>query len=150
MVVSLPPKLGVSPFWFIRIFENKFPYISVTDEARDFKFSKPLRFTKAHHKIPNRKSGRGPELGKLPKILESPFNISATAEASDFKIRTQLGFAKGHHKITPKEISGRGPGLGKLVKILAFPSNISAMAKASDFKFGTQLRFAKAHHKITP
>ena len=88
--------------------------------------------------------------GELPKILESPFNISATAEASDFKFGMQPGFAKGHHKITPQGISGRGPGLGKLPKTLKFPFNISVMAEGSDFKFGKQLRFAKAHHKITP
>ena len=43
---------------------------------------------------------------KLPKILESPINISATAEASDFKFGKQLEVAKGHHKITPKKKVG--------------------------------------------
>jgi len=33
-------------------FINKFPYISVTDEASDFKFGMQLRFAKAHHEIP--------------------------------------------------------------------------------------------------
>jgi len=33
-------------------FENKFPYISVIDEASDFKFSMTLGFAKAHHKVP--------------------------------------------------------------------------------------------------
>jgi len=32
-------------------FKNKFPYISVMDEASDFKFDKQLGFAKAHHKI---------------------------------------------------------------------------------------------------
>jgi len=31
-------------------FKNKFPYISVTDEASDFKFGMQLGFVKAHHK----------------------------------------------------------------------------------------------------
>jgi len=53
--VSLPQKLKVSPFWFIRIFENKFPYIFVVDKASDFKFGKTLGFTKAHHKILHRR-----------------------------------------------------------------------------------------------
>jgi len=53
-----------------------------------------------------KKSGRGHGLGKLPKNLESPFNISATAEASDFKFGMQLGFAKAHQKITPREKVG--------------------------------------------
>ena len=58
-----------------------------------------------------------PGLWKLPKILESPFNISATAEANDFKFGTQLGFSKARHKITPRGKSGRGPELGELPKI---------------------------------
>jgi len=32
-------------------FKNKFPYISVIDEASDFKFGVQLGFVKAHHKI---------------------------------------------------------------------------------------------------
>ena len=74
-----------------------------------------LGFTKRHHKItPREKTGRGPRLGKLCKIVGFPFNISATAEASDFKFCMQLWFAKSHYKITP---SVRGPGLRKLTKI---------------------------------
>jgi len=33
-------------------FKNKFPYISVTDEASDFKFGMQLGFAKIHHQIP--------------------------------------------------------------------------------------------------
>jgi len=33
------------------LFKNRFPYISVTHEASDFKFGMQLRFAKAHHKI---------------------------------------------------------------------------------------------------
>jgi len=92
-------------------FKNKFSYISVTDEASDFKFGKPLGFTKAHHKISRKtKSGRGPGLGELPKILRFPFNISAAAEANDFKFGMLLGFAKGHHKITPRDKVGVAMG----------------------------------------
>jgi len=32
-------------------FKNKYPYISVINEASDFKFGIQLRFAKAHHKI---------------------------------------------------------------------------------------------------
>jgi len=32
-------------------FKNRFPYISVTDEARDFKFGMQLGFARAHHQI---------------------------------------------------------------------------------------------------
>jgi len=33
-------------------FKNRFPYISVTDEANDFKFGMQLGFAKAHQQIP--------------------------------------------------------------------------------------------------
>jgi len=56
------------------------------------------------------KSGPGPGLGKLPKILEFPFNIFATAEASEFKFGMQFGFSKAHLKITPRGKSGVAMG----------------------------------------
>jgi len=34
------------------LFKNRFPYISVLDEANVFKFGMQLRFGKAHHHIP--------------------------------------------------------------------------------------------------
>ena len=52
------------------------------------------------------KSGCGPRLGEVSKMLGFPFNIFATAEASDFKFDMQLGFAKTHHKITRKRKMG--------------------------------------------
>jgi len=33
-------------------FKNRFPYISVIDEASDFKFGMRLQFAKARHQIP--------------------------------------------------------------------------------------------------
>jgi len=33
------------------LFKNIFPYISVIDEASDFKFGGQLEFAKAHHQI---------------------------------------------------------------------------------------------------
>ena len=60
--------------------------ISATAEANELKFGMQLGFAKAHQKITSReKSGCGPGLGELPKILGSPFNISAIAKASNFK-----------------------------------------------------------------
>ena len=77
--------------------------ISATADASDFKFGMQLGFAKGHHKItPRAKNGRGPGLGKLPKISGFSFNISAMGEAGDFKFCMQLGFAKAHHKITPR------------------------------------------------
>jgi len=34
------------------LFKSKFPYISVTDEASDFKFGTQLGFAKTHYEIP--------------------------------------------------------------------------------------------------
>jgi len=39
-------------------FKNKFPYISVTDEASDFKFVMQLKFAKFYHKIPPEEKSR--------------------------------------------------------------------------------------------
>jgi len=130
-------------------FKNRFPYISLTDEAScqiwhaagvcQDPSSNPIKI----------KSACGPELGELPEIWSYPFNTSGTAEASDFKFGTHHGFAKAHHKITPRGKRGGGIGLGELPNILGFPYNISATAGASDFKFGAKLGFDKAHQKIT-
>jgi len=130
-------------------FKNTFPYISVIDEARDFKFGMQLVLAKAHHEIPQEEKVVWPWARGTPEICGFPFNIFATAEASDFKFGTQLGFDKAHHKITSRRKRKGGLGLGELLKILGFPYNISATAGASDYKFGTQLGFAEAHHKIT-
>jgi len=100
------------------LFENKFPYISIIDEASDFKFGMQLGFAKAHHQIPVEEKWVWPW---ARGIFSFPFNISAPAEASDFKFGTQLVFAKAHHKITPIGKSGGGLGLGELPKILRSP-----------------------------
>jgi len=34
-----------------KLFKNRFPYISVIDEASDFKFRMQLGFAKAHHRM---------------------------------------------------------------------------------------------------
>jgi len=81
------------------LFKNKFPYISVTDEASDFEFGKQLGFAKSHHKSHQYKSGCGPGLRQLPKIWRFHFNISTLAEASDFDF---FGFARAHHTLMKK------------------------------------------------
>jgi len=64
-----------------------------------------LGFANPYHKIPQRrKSGRGPGLEELPKILGFPFNICAVVKASNFKFGMPLGFVKAHHKTTPRGI----------------------------------------------
>ena len=50
-------------------FKNKFPNISVIDEASDFKFGTQLGFAKAQHQITRiRKGGHGTGLGELHKF----------------------------------------------------------------------------------
>ena len=68
-----------------------------------------------------KKRGRGPGLGELPKMWRFPFNINTMAEASDFKFGIQLGFAKAHHKITPRGKRGCGPELEELPEIGEVP-----------------------------
>jgi len=73
---------------------------------------------------------RGPGLGKLPKILGFPNNISATAGASDFKFGMHLEFTKAHHKTTPGGKMGVALGY-ESSQILGFPFNIYATAALS-------------------
>jgi len=95
-----------------------------------------------------KKSGRGHGLGKLPKILRFPFNISATAEDSDFKFEMQLGFAKAYHKIIPRRKACLA--LGKAAsQNVGFLFNISATAKVatstSACNWGLPMLIAKLH-----
>jgi len=69
-------------------FKNKFPYISVTDEASAFKFCTQLEFAKAHHQIPPEEKVDVPCAREAPQSSGLPFNISATAEASDLNFST--------------------------------------------------------------
>jgi len=48
--LRLTPPKGGSKSEFV--FKNRCPYISVIDEASDFKFGLQLGFAKAHHQIP--------------------------------------------------------------------------------------------------
>jgi len=60
-------------------FSKQIPYISVTDEASNFKFGTQLKFDNAHHKItPIKESKRDFGLGEIPKF-RFPCNISAMA-----------------------------------------------------------------------
>ena len=123
MLPPIPPKGGSESE-----FKSKFPYISVINEARNFKFGMQQRFAEAHHQIRLEKSGCGPGLKELPEIRGFPFNISATAEASDFKFGTQIGFANVHHKLTQKKKWDRGASQN-----FGFPIIFLQSAKSSDF-----------------
>jgi len=87
-------------------FKNKFPSISVMDEASDFKFGMQLGFTKVHHEIRLEKKSVWPWAWDLPEIWGFPFNVSATAEGSVFKFGIRIGFANSHHKSHPEEKLG--------------------------------------------
>ena len=84
-------------------------YISATAEASEFKFGMPLGLTKGHHKItPRGESGRGPGLGKLRKILKSPFNTSATSELATANLVCSLGLPRPIIKLHTEEKWARG------------------------------------------
>jgi len=103
-------------------------------EVSDFKFGMQLGFAKGHYKItPKEKSGRSPWVGKLPKLVGFPFNISVTAEASDFNLVCSLGLPRPIIKSRPEE-KWAWPWASELPKIVGFPFNISATTEDSDFK----------------
>jgi len=94
-------------------------------EASSFKLGTQLGFAEAHHKItPIGKSGHGPGLGELPKMLWFHFNICTTVEARDFRYGTQLGFVKAHHKTVLRGkvgmILGYGSSQGSVAVYLSF------------------------------
>jgi len=53
-------------------FKNRFPDISVIDEASDFKFGMQLRFAKAHHEIRLEEKWVWPWARGAPRILGLP------------------------------------------------------------------------------
>ena len=53
-------------------YKNRFPYISIIDEASDFKFGMQLRFAKAHHDIPLEEKWVWPWARGAPRNLGFP------------------------------------------------------------------------------
>jgi len=53
-------------------FKNRFPYISVIDEANDFKFGMQLGFAKSHHQIPLEEKWVWPWARGAPRNLGLP------------------------------------------------------------------------------
>jgi len=103
-------------------FKNRFLYISVIDEASDFKIGKQLGFAKAHHQISLEVKG----------VRGAPQNFGICLQNfcngwgySDFKFGALLEFAKVHHKSTRRRKGG--PGLRELPKIWKFPFSIYTM-----------------------
>ena len=82
-----------------------FPFnISATAEASEFKFGMQLGFAKAHHKItPRRKSGCGPGLGELLKILGSPLIFLQRLKLATSNLVRSLGLPRPIIKSYAKE-----------------------------------------------
>jgi len=55
-------------------FKNRIPYISVTDEASNFKFGLQLGFDKAHHQIPLEEKVGVPCARGAPRNLGLPLS----------------------------------------------------------------------------
>jgi len=83
-------------------FKNKFPYISVIDEASDFKFGKQLRFAKAHHEIPLEEKV-GMALGSSPKFGASPLIFLQRLELATSHLVHSLGLPRPIIKLHPEE-----------------------------------------------
>ena len=87
-------------------------YISVIDEASDFKFGMQLEFAKAHHKITRRSKGvYGPGLGELLKIWVFPSVFSQWLKQATSNSVHCLGLPRPIIKSHTEEKSGRGPVL---------------------------------------
>ena len=79
-------------------------YISVIDEASDFKFSKPLGFTKAHHKnTRRRKVGVALGEGSAPKFWSSPLIFLQRLKLATSNLVCSLGFPRTIIKLHPEE-----------------------------------------------
>ena len=119
------------------LFKNKFPYISVIDEASDFKMGKTRPIIKSHAD----EKWAWPLARGAPQNLESPLIVLQRLKLATSNFVCSLGLPRAIIKSQRK--TGRGFGLGKLPKILVFPCNISATAEASEFKFGMQLGYTQ-------
>jgi len=112
-------------------FKNRFPYISVIDEASDFKFGTQLGFAKAHHKItPRGKSGVGLDLWELPGILVFPIIFLQRLGLGTSNLVHNLGFPNPNIKPHPEE-KWAWPWAREAPRYLGFSFSISATAALS-------------------
>lgn len=85
-------------------FKDKLPYISVIDEASDFKFGLQVGFANAHHKItPRGKSGRGLGLMELSKIWGSPLIFLQQLKLATSNFAYSCGLPSAIIKSHPQE-----------------------------------------------
>jgi len=89
-------------------FKNKFPYISVTDKASDFKFDTHLGFPNAHHKIPPEEKWMWPWVGGAPKIWGSSLIFVQRLKLATSNLACSWGLRRPTIKPHPEEKSGRG------------------------------------------
>ena len=101
--------------WLIKAnlpFENKFPYISVIDEASDFQFGVQLGLPRPIIKSHQKKKLVWPWAWRAPKNLKITCNISATTGATDFKYCMSCGLPRAIMKSHQKENVGVTLGQG--------------------------------------
>jgi len=114
-------------------FKNKFPYISVLDEASDLKFGMQLEFAKAHHQIPPEEKVGVALAGRArQKFLGCPLVFLQWLKLATSNLVHSLCLPRPVIKSHTVEKVG-------CLELLEFPFNIYTMTEASDFKFGTQL-----------
>ena len=93
---------------------GRIAYISVIDEASDFKCSMQLGFAKAHHQITRRvKGGHGSGLGKLPKFCGSTSIFTQWLKLETSNLMHSLGLPTPTIKPHPEE-KWAWLGLGEL------------------------------------
>jgi len=92
-------------------FRNRFPYLSVIDEASDFKFGLQLRFAKAHHEIPLEEKvdvalgyESSPKLGASPLIFLQWLNLATSNLVHSFSLPRHI------IKLHPEEKLGMALG----------------------------------------
>jgi len=84
-------------------FRNRFHYISVIDEASDFKFGMQLEFAKAHHQIPlEEKVG----VALAPKLGASPLIILQRLKPATSNLVYSLGLPRPIIKSHPEKKCG--------------------------------------------
>jgi len=84
--------------------ENRFLYISVINEANDFKFGRPLGFAKAHHEIPlEEKVDVALGYGSSPKFEASPSIFLQRLKLATSNLVDSLGLPRPIIELHPED-----------------------------------------------
>jgi len=130
-------------------FKNRFPYISVTDEASDFKSGLQLGFAKAHHEIPLEEKSVALGYGSSPKFGASPIIFQQRLGLATSNL-TRSWVCQGPSLITRRRKGVHGLGLGKLPKIWGSPSLFTQWLKLGTSNLVHSLGFPRATIKPLP